>query len=219
MFFFFFLRKIFFFIDSIINLLRLPSPFLHVFSIMLIILLQVISRKGLSTSNTKKEMSHLLHLFLLILHLPWIYKTNLSIILNQSSVVHHNLHNLPTDIVFLIPSLFLISICLYSSSTEGKHRLMSSACSEIVWLRRLLDKLGLPQNTSTPLHADNTNAIQIPANHVFYEQSKRCWLSLHLQRKRTTRPLLWLKVVFIFKLLTSSPRPFLVWNISSLLAN
>lgn len=57
-----------------------------------------------STSNTNKVMSHLLHLFLLILHLPWIYKTNLSIILNQSSVIHQDLHSLPTDTVFLIPS-------------------------------------------------------------------------------------------------------------------
>ena len=38
---------------------------------------------------------------------------------------------------------------------------MSTACSEIVWLRGLLKELGFPQTTSTPLHADNTSAIQI----------------------------------------------------------
>ena len=45
------------------------------------------------------------------------------------------------------------------SSTEAKYRAMSTACSEIVWLCGLLEELGFPQTTSTPLHADNTSAI------------------------------------------------------------
>ena len=36
---------------------------------------------------------------------------------------------------------------------------MSTACSEIVWLRGLLEELGFPQTTSTPLHADNTSRL------------------------------------------------------------
>ena len=46
------------------------------------------------------------------------------------------------------------------SSTEAEYRVMSTACSEIVWLRGLLEELGFPQTTSTPLHADNTSAIK-----------------------------------------------------------
>jgi hypothetical protein len=45
------------------------------------------------------------------------------------------------------------------SSTEFEYRAMSSACSEIVWLRRLLGELSVPQLTPTPFHADNTSAI------------------------------------------------------------
>ena len=45
------------------------------------------------------------------------------------------------------------------SSTEAEYRAMSIACSEIVWLRGLLEELGFPQTTSTPLHADNTSVI------------------------------------------------------------
>jgi hypothetical protein len=45
------------------------------------------------------------------------------------------------------------------SSTEAEYRAMSTACSEIVWLRGLLAELGFPQTTFTPLHADNTSAI------------------------------------------------------------
>ena len=54
------------------------------------------------------------------------------------------------------------------SSTESEYRAMSSACSEIVWLRGLLAELGFPQMEPTPLHADNTSAIQITANPVFH---------------------------------------------------
>ena len=45
------------------------------------------------------------------------------------------------------------------SFTEAEYRAMSTTCSEIVWLRCLLEELGFPQTTSTPLHADNTSAI------------------------------------------------------------
>ncbi|KAL6321792.1 hypothetical protein AAG906_035485 [Vitis piasezkii] len=58
------------------------------------------------------------------------------------------------------------------SSTEVEYRAMSTACSKIIWLRGLLKELGFPRTTSTPLHADNTSAIQIATNHVFHERTK-----------------------------------------------
>ncbi|XP_068646346.1 secreted RxLR effector protein 161-like [Aristolochia californica] len=45
------------------------------------------------------------------------------------------------------------------SSTEAEYHVMSTACSEIVWLCGLLAELEFPQTTVTPLHADNTSAI------------------------------------------------------------
>ena len=58
------------------------------------------------------------------------------------------------------------------SSTEAEYRVMSITCSEIVWLCGLLEELRFPQTTSTPLHADNTSAIQIATNPVFHERTK-----------------------------------------------
>lgn len=59
------------------------------------------------------------------------------------------------------------------SSTESQYRAMSYyTCSEIVWLCGLLGELGFPQHEATPLHADNTSAIQLAANPVFHELSK-----------------------------------------------
>jgi hypothetical protein len=65
------------------------------------------------------------------------------------------------------------------SSTEAEYRAMSTACSEIVWLRGLLAELRFPQTTSTPLHADNTSAIQIATNPVFHEHTKYIEVDCH----------------------------------------
>jgi hypothetical protein len=55
---------------------------------------------------------------------------------------------------------------------------MSSACSEITWLRGLLGELGFLQHHST-LHADNTSAIQSAANPVFHERTKHIEVDYH----------------------------------------
>lgn len=65
------------------------------------------------------------------------------------------------------------------SSTESEYRAMSAACSEAVWLRGLLAEIGFPQTTPTLLHADNTSAIQIATNPVFYERTKHVEVNCH----------------------------------------
>lgn len=69
------------------------------------------------------------------------------------------------------------------SSTEFEYQAMSSACSKIVWLRGLLGELSVPQLTPTPLHADNTSAIQIAANPVFHERTKHIEVDCHSIRE------------------------------------
>lgn len=56
---------------------------------------------------------------------------------------------------------------------------MSTACSEIIWLRGLLAELGFPQTELTSLYADNTSAIQIVANPVFHERTKHIEVDFH----------------------------------------
>ena len=62
---------------------------------------------------------------------------------------------------------------------ESKYCAMSSACSEIVWLCGLLAELGFPWFQPTPLHADNTSAIQIAANPIFHEPTKHIEVDCH----------------------------------------
>ncbi|RVX12904.1 Transposon TX1 uncharacterized 149 kDa protein [Vitis vinifera] len=63
------------------------------------------------------------------------------------------------------------------SSTESKYRAMSLACSKIIWLRGLLAELDFSETDPTPLHADNTSAIQITANPVYHERTKHIEIS------------------------------------------
>ena len=56
---------------------------------------------------------------------------------------------------------------------------MSTDSSKIVWLYGLLEELGSPQTTSTPLHANNIGAIQIATNPVFYECNKNIEVDCH----------------------------------------
>ena len=65
------------------------------------------------------------------------------------------------------------------SSTEAEYRAMFAACSEIIWLRGLLTELGFSQYQPTPLHADNTSAIQIAANPIYHEHTKHIEVDCH----------------------------------------
>jgi hypothetical protein len=60
---------------------------------------------------------------------------------------------------------------------------MSLACSEIIWLRGLLAELDFSEIDHTPLHADNTNAIQITANPIYHERTKHIEVDRHFIRE------------------------------------
>lgn len=49
---------------------------------------------------------------------------------------------------------------------------MSSASSEVIWLRQLLYNLDFLILGPTPLNADNTSAIEIANNPIFHEWTK-----------------------------------------------
>ena len=68
------------------------------------------------------------------------------------------------------------------SSIEPGYRVMSIACSEIIWLCSLLIELRFPQVKPTPLHFDNTSVIQIVANPIYHECTKHIEVDCHFIR-------------------------------------
>ncbi|XP_062119243.1 uncharacterized mitochondrial protein AtMg00810-like [Humulus lupulus] len=66
------------------------------------------------------------------------------------------------------------------SSTEAKYRAMSSTTKEIVWLRWLLEDIGVCHSQPTPMYCENQSAIHIAHNSVFYERTKHIEIDCHL---------------------------------------
>ena len=68
------------------------------------------------------------------------------------------------------------------SSTEAEYRAPTATIAELIWLRWLLQDLGVDCFTATKLHCDNRSAIQIAHNDVFHERTKHIEIDCHFIR-------------------------------------
>uniref|UniRef100_A0A2N9F156 Reverse transcriptase Ty1/copia-type domain-containing protein n=1 Tax=Fagus sylvatica TaxID=28930 RepID=A0A2N9F156_FAGSY len=68
------------------------------------------------------------------------------------------------------------------SNTEAEYRALADTTSKLLWLRWLLQDLGLSTSSVTPIYCDNRSAIQIARNDVFHEQTKHININCHLVR-------------------------------------
>ena len=60
---------------------------------------------------------------------------------------------------------------------------MSSATCEVVWLRRILDDVGVKQEEPTKFHHDNQSALKLTHNPVYHARSKHIELQHHFSRE------------------------------------
>ncbi|KAH9312996.1 hypothetical protein KI387_028031, partial [Taxus chinensis] len=58
------------------------------------------------------------------------------------------------------------------SSTEAEYRAVGEAVCEAIWLRRILEGIGLQQQKSTPVYVDNEGVLNLVRNPVFHERTK-----------------------------------------------
>lgn len=65
------------------------------------------------------------------------------------------------------------------SSSKAEYRALASATSEVKWMVRLLDELGVPQLSSVTLHYDNQSALHIAENPMFHERTKHIDIDCH----------------------------------------
>lgn len=59
-------------------------------------------------------------------------------------------------------------ITVSNSSAQAVYKAMSSAASEITWVIRLLEELGISNLQPVTLHRDNQSALHIIHNLVFH---------------------------------------------------
>uniref|UniRef100_A0A2N9HU41 Reverse transcriptase Ty1/copia-type domain-containing protein n=1 Tax=Fagus sylvatica TaxID=28930 RepID=A0A2N9HU41_FAGSY len=68
------------------------------------------------------------------------------------------------------------------SSTEAEYQALADTTAELLWLRWLLQDLGIDCSTAVLIHCDNRNAIQIAHNDVFHERTKHIEIDCHFVR-------------------------------------
>lgn len=67
---------------------------------------------------------------------------------------------------------------------------MASAASEVVWVVRLLEEMGVHNLKPITLHCDNQSALYIAKNPVFHERTKHIELDCHFTRDKVMEGLL-----------------------------
>ena len=68
------------------------------------------------------------------------------------------------------------------SSTEAEYKALAATTAELIWLRWVLQDLGVDCSTATKLHCDNRSVIQIAYNDVFHERTKHIEIDCHFIR-------------------------------------
>jgi hypothetical protein len=74
-----------------------------------------------------------------------------------------------------------------SSTIEAEYVAVSEAAREAVWLRGLLDKLGVAPKDPTPLWCDNQGAIRLARNPGMHRRTKHIAIRWHLIRDGVVR--------------------------------
>uniref|UniRef100_A0A2N9HNQ0 Reverse transcriptase Ty1/copia-type domain-containing protein n=1 Tax=Fagus sylvatica TaxID=28930 RepID=A0A2N9HNQ0_FAGSY len=81
------------------------------------------------------------------------------------------------------------------SSTEAEYRALADTTAELLWLRWLLQDLGIDCSTAIPIHCDNRSAIQIAHNDIFHERTKHIEIDCHFVRHHLLQGTLQLRSV------------------------
>ena len=68
------------------------------------------------------------------------------------------------------------------STTEAEYIAASLCACHCVWLRRVVEKLGIKENSSTVIICDNSLTIQLSKTLVFHEKSKHIDVRFHFLR-------------------------------------
>ncbi|WVY89510.1 hypothetical protein V8G54_035024 [Vigna mungo] len=68
------------------------------------------------------------------------------------------------------------------STTEVEYIAAASCACQCVWIKRILEKLGLKEQNNMLILCDNNSTIQLPKNIVFYGKNKHIDIRFHFLR-------------------------------------
>jgi len=70
------------------------------------------------------------------------------------------------------------------SSTEAEYKALANASAELIWLKHLLQELGISIKITPTLFCDNTGATYLCANPVYHSRMKHIALDYHFVREQ-----------------------------------
>jgi hypothetical protein len=81
------------------------------------------------------------------------------------------------------------------SSTEAEYEALANTAAEVMWVRKLLNELGVPHPTVGRLWCDNIGATDLTTNLIFHAQTKHIEIDFHFVREQVARKLLDVKFI------------------------
>jgi hypothetical protein len=72
------------------------------------------------------------------------------------------------------------------STTEVEYIVVSTCCTQVLWMIQTLGDLEVNYNASIQFHCDNTSAISVSKNLVFHSKTKHITMKYHFLREQVT---------------------------------
>lgn len=81
------------------------------------------------------------------------------------------------------------------SSTEAEYKALVNATAEVMWVRKLLEELGIPHPKPSQLWCDNIGATYLSVNPVFHARTKHIEVDYHFVREQVAQKKLEIRFV------------------------
>jgi hypothetical protein len=72
------------------------------------------------------------------------------------------------------------------SSAKAEYRAMASTTNELIWIKQLLENLGIIIETPMKMHCDNQATRHIASNPIFHERTKYIEIDCHFVREKNS---------------------------------
>ena len=69
-------------------------------------------------------------------------------------------------------------------TTDAEYVALSFATQEVIWLRRLLENIGMKAEGQSTIFEDNNGAIELSKNSTFHDRTKHIMLPIILSESK-----------------------------------